>query len=234
MIDVRRAADRGHFNHGWLETYHTFSFADYKDPRYMGFRTLRVINDDIVAPGKGFAPQFHKDMEIITFMLEGSLAQKDSMGKVSKIYAGEIQYMSAGRGVEHSEYNPDASKPCHLLQIWILPGSRGLTPTYDQKKITPRIGGWTLLASGDGRRESIKIRQKADIFLGQVNASQSLDFSPERSKGQWVQVTRGELLVNGTKLTAGDGAGIEEEEELSFTTKSQAEWLLFDLTSSPI
>jgi len=230
MITIRKSQDRGHFNHGWLESYHTFSFADYRDARYDGFRSLRVINDDKVAAQKGFPTHFHRDMEILTYLLEGSLAHKDSMGNGSTILPGEIQYMSAGRGVEHSEFNPDPNKPCHLLQIWIIPAERGMPPRYSQKKLDiAQKNQWKCLASRDGRDDSIAIRQSADLFLGRVDSQKELVFSPEPERGQWVQLIKGTLALNGITMSPADGAAIEEEKQIVFQAKEDAEFLLFDM-----
>lgn len=230
MITLRLASDRGHFDHGWLKTHHTFSFGEYRDEAHMSFRSLRVINEDFVDPGKGFATHFHRDMEILTFMLAGELAHKDSMGNGSSIGVGEIQYMSAGKGVEHSEFNPSSDRASHLLQIWIMPQVRGVAPRYSQIRFdrAESRGAWLPLASPDGREGSVAIRQDAHLWLGGLTASPLL-FSPTSGRGQWVQALSGEIQVGGHRLLPGDGAAIEGESSLTFTGPAGSECLLFDL-----
>ena len=225
MIHVRKAEERGHFNHGWLDTYHTFSFADYYDPELMGFRTLRVINEDRVAPGEGFGRHGHRDMEIITVVLEGALAHHDSMGTGAVIRPGEVQRMSAGTGVLHSEMNASQSEPVHLYQIWLLPERNGITPGYEQKAFPPADGALQLVASRDARDGSLKIHQDVDLYRGNVQGALHFDFGPNRYG--WLQVARGELSVNGTPLRAGDGAAIEGERSIEIEGKG--ELMLFDL-----
>ncbi len=228
MITIRKGGDRGHFDHGWLDTYHTFSFADYHDPEFMGFRALRVINDDRVQAGRGFGTHGHRDMEIITYVLEGELSHQDSMGTGSVIRPGEVQRMSAGTGVMHSEKNA-SDELVHLLQIWILPERHGITPSYEQKAFPPaeRDGRLRLVASRDGRDGSLTIHQDADLYTVMLRdgASVAQDFRPGRYG--WVQVARGTVTVNGKPLTAGDGAAIEAEPRL--TIAGDGEVLLFDL-----
>ena len=228
MIRVRRAEERGHFDHGWLDTYHTFSFADYHDPDFMGFRSLRVINDDRVEPGRGFGMHGHRDMEIITYVLEGELGHADSMGTGSVIRPGEVQRMSAGTGVMHSEKNAGAM-PVHLLQIWILPERHGITPGYEQKAFpaSERDGRLRLVASHDGREGSLTIHQDVDLYTTTLHdgASVSFNFRPDRYG--WVQVARGSVSLNGQALVAGDGAAIEKESHI--TIEGDGEVLLFDL-----
>jgi hypothetical protein len=225
MIRVRKADERGHFDHGWLDTFHTFSFADYYDPEFMGFRTLRVINDDRVAARRGFGTHGHRDMEIITYVLEGELSHADSMGTGSVIRPGEVQRMSAGTGVMHSEKN-ESDKPVHLLQIWILPERHGITPSYEQKTF-PRDEHLRLVASHDGREGSVTIHQDVDLYATTLRdgASVSFDFRPNRYG--WLQVARGSVSLNGTELHAGDGAAIEKEPQI--TIAGDGEVLLFDL-----
>jgi len=227
MIRVRRAEDRGHFDHGWLNTYHTFSFADYHDPGFMGFRSLRVINEDRVEPGRGFGTHGHRDMEIISYVLEGELGHGDSMGTGSVIRPGEVQRMSAGTGVMHSEKNASAM-PVHFLQIWILPERHGITPSYEQKAFpaAERENRLRLVASHDGRDGSLTIHQDVDLYTATLtDASVTFDFRPDRYG--WLQVARGAVTVNGEELRAGDGAAIEKESQL--TIAGDGEVLLFDL-----
>jgi quercetin 2,3-dioxygenase len=227
MIRVRRAEDRGHFDHGWLNTYHTFSFADYHDPDFMGFRSLRVINEDRVEAGRGFGTHGHRDMEIISYVLEGELGHGDSMGTGSVIRPGDVQRMSAGTGVMHSEKNASAM-PVHFLQIWILPERHGITPSYEQKAFpaSDRENRLRLVASHDGRDGSLTIHQDVDLYTTTLrDASVTFDFRPNRYG--WLQVARGAVTVNGEELRAGDGAAIETEPQV--TIAGDGEVLLFDL-----
>ena len=228
MITVRRAEERGHFDHGWLNTYHTFSFADYHDERFMGFRALRVINEDRVQAGAGFGTHGHRDMEIVSYVLEGALAHRDSMGTNGVIRPGEVQRMSAGTGVLHSEMNPSDDEGVHFLQIWILPERRGITPSYEQKKFEDdeRRGQLRLVASRDGRDGAVTVHQDVEMYSAIVNgAPVTHEFRPDRYG--WLQVTRGEVELNGQKLKAGDGAAIENERAV--TLQGDGEVLLFDL-----
>ena len=228
MIRVRKSDERGHFDHGWLNTYHTFSFADYHDPDFMGFRDLRVINEDYVASGQGFGTHGHRDMEIVTYVLEGALSHADSMGTGSTIRPGEVQRMSAGTGVRHSEKN-GSDEPVHLLQIWILPERHGIRPEYEQRAfpVSERDGCLRLVASHDGREGSLTIHQDVDLYTTTLRdgASVSFEFRPDRYG--WVQVTRGSVSLNGKSLEAGDGAAIETESHI--TVAGDGEVLLFDL-----
>jgi len=229
MITIRRAGDRGHFDHGWLNTYHTFSFADYYDPSFMGFRDLRVINEDRVKPGVGFGTHGHRDMEIVSYVLEGTLAHRDSMGTGSLIRPGEVQRMSAGTGVTHSEMNPSNQEGVHFLQIWILPEQRGITPGYEQKKFEDeeRRGALRLVASPDGRDGSVTVHQDVAIYSSLLDGELvTHTFAPDRYG--WVQIARGEVELNGQQLNAGDGAAIEGESSVTLRGKN-AEVLLFDL-----
>jgi len=228
MIRIRKADERGHFDHGWLDTYHTFSFADYYDPEYMGFRALRVINEDRVQAGRGFGTHSHRDMEIVTYVLEGELQHRDNMGTGSIIRPGEVQRMSAGTGVLHSEVNPSRDQSVHLLQIWLLPDRRGLKPEYEQKAFPAeeRAGRLRLVASPDGSDGSLTIHQDAKILTGTIRDSVQYDLQPGRYA--WLQVARGSLDLNGQTLNAGDGAAIENEPALTLRGKD-AEVLLFDL-----
>jgi redox-sensitive bicupin YhaK (pirin superfamily) len=226
MITTRPAAERGHFNHGWLDTFHTFSFADYHDPDNMGFRTLRVINEDRVAPGRGFGTHPHRDMEIVTYVLEGQLEHRDSMGTGSIIRPGEVQRMSAGTGVTHSEANPSRDEPVHLLQIWLLPERRNITPSYEQKAFPDRTGKLRLVASQDGRDGSLTIHQDADLYASILDGT-TLTHEFRAGRHGWLQVARGEADVNGTKLHAGDGVAISDQREIVIGGKGEI--LLFDL-----
>ena len=229
MIHIRNAADRGHFNHGWLDTYHTFSFADYYDPSNMGFRALRVINDDRVEPGAGFGTHPHRDMEIITYVLDGELAHKDSMGNGSIIRPGEVQRMSAGTGVRHSEHNPSPAQWLHLLQIWILPDRAGITPGYEQKmfETSERRGVLRLVASPDGAEGSVTIHQDVRLYATLLDDHQEVTHTFDKGRYGWLHVARGHATVNGIELIAGDGAAISDEAKL--TIGGQGEVLLFDL-----
>lgn len=231
MITLRPSQERGHFNYEWLDTYHTFSFSDYHEPRHMAFRTLRVINEDRVAPGQGFATHSHRDMEILTYILSGQLQHRDSMGNTSIIRAGEIQKMSAGSGVTHSEFNPSETEPVHLLQIWIFPHQRDLTPEYDQKKLDPakKKNKWRLLASDHPDAGSVLLHQDAKIFDAALEKGKTLDYKLDAKRGVWVQVTSGTLSVAGKEMREGDGAKIEKETALQFQSPTGCDFLLFDL-----
>ena len=232
MIQIRKAEDRGHASHGWLDTYHTFSFADYYDPSYMGFRSLRVINEDWVQGGHGFPAHPHRDMEIITYVLEGSLEHKDSMGTGAVIRPGEVQKMSAGTGVRHSEFNHSKSEPVHLLQIWIMPEKNGIKPNYEQKVIPAeeKKGQLKLVASHDGRNNTVRIHQDAELYAAELATSQSIEYQPGEGRHSWIQIARGKVSVNGKELRAGDGAAIVQEPNLQIVGKAgQSEFLLFDL-----
>jgi len=231
MLKLRRAEDRGHANHGWLDTHYTFSFADYYDPRSMGFGALRVINDDTVGPGGGFPPHSHRDMEIITYVLEGAVQHKDSMGNGSIIKPGEVQRMSAGTGVTHSEYNASKTEPLHLLQIWILPSRAGLPSGYEQKYFgdAEKRGRLRLVASPDGADGSVRIQQNARMFASLLEGGQSVSHEFEKGRLGWLHVARGSAEVNGTSLKAGDGVGISDLTKLTIGSKDRGEILLFDL-----
>ena len=232
MITIRRSKDRGHFDFGWLDTYHTFSFGDYYDPRFMGFRDLRVINEDRVQGGRGFPTHGHRDMEIITYMLEGALEHRDSMGNGSVIRPGEVQRMSAGTGVTHSEKNHSTSEPAHLLQIWITPGRRGLQPGYEQKMFTDeeKRGRLRLIASADGRDESVIVNQDVSVYAALLDEGQEITYNfVTAGRNGWLQVARGAVRVNGHDLQGSDGAAISEENALQITGSEPSEILLFDL-----
>jgi quercetin 2,3-dioxygenase len=231
MLEVRRAKDRGHFNHGWLDTSHTFSFADYYDPKQMGFRTLRVINEDRVAPGKGFGTHGHRSMEIVTYVLEGALEHKDSMGNGSVIRPGEVQIMGAGSGVTHSEYNGSKTEPVHFYQIWILPRAQGGEPRYGQRAFSreERTGALRLLVSPDGADGSLAVKTDARIFGTLLGKGESLVHGLLDGRSAWVQVARGSVDVNGTRLDAGDGIALSDEAGIALTGIENAELLVFDL-----
>jgi len=233
MITVRPAKERGHANHGWLDTYHTFSFADYYDPKHMHFRSLRVMNEDKVAPGYGFGTHPHNDMEIITYVLEGALAHKDSMGNGSPIVPGEVQRMSAGTGVLHSEYNHSKSEEVHLYQIWIFPEKKGLEPSYEQKFFADeeKLNRLRVIASPTAENGSVKIHQDAKLLATILGHGKSVTHELEKGRGAWIQVARGSVEVNGRTLNTGDGAEITDEQTITLTNANgkKAEVLLFDL-----
>ncbi len=233
MITLRPASERGQFDHGWLKTAHTFSFADYFDPAHHQFRALRVINEDFVQPGHGFGTHPHRDMEIITYVLEGALAHKDSMGNGSAIRPGDVQRMTAGTGVLHSEYNHSKDERVHLLQIWIFPEKRDLEPGYEQKTFTEdeKRDRLRLIASRDGRDGSVLIHQDASVYATVLGPGKSLQHALDVGRGAWIQVARGSVTVNGKPLAQGDGAAIENETlvEITATGSGPAEVLLFDL-----
>jgi len=231
MIALRPAEERGAANFGWLDTRHSFSFADYYDPAHMGFRTLRVINDDRVAPAGGFDMHGHKDMEIVTYVLNGALEHKDSLGNGSVIRAGDVQRMSAGTGIRHSEYNSSASEPVHLLQIWIYPERKGLAPGYEQKTFpeTEKHNRLRLVASRDGRDGSVTIHQDADVYASVLEAGARVTFAPAADRHVWIQVARGGLSVNGQALKEGDGLAVAGEPVLDIVSDAGGEFLLFDL-----
>jgi len=230
MMTIRKANERGHAQHGWLDTYHTFSFADYYDPQWMGFRSLRVINDDLVMPGAGFGAHPHRDMEIITYVLRGALEHKDSMGNGSVIRAGNLQYMSAGSGVQHSEFNPSKDEAVHLLQIWILPDAKGLKPRYAEKSLRDAPAGKLhLMTSKSGRAGSIAIRQDADLWLAKLEPGQQASLSLAKNRQAWVHVAEGEVVLNGKTLSGGDAAAASAEFPLQLSANKPSQVLLFDL-----
>jgi quercetin 2,3-dioxygenase len=231
MITRRPAKERGHFDHGWLDTYHSFSFSEYHDPAHMGFRSLRVINEDRVDPKAGFPPHSHRDMEIITYVLAGALAHKDSMGNGSVIRPGDVQRMSAGTGVTHSEYNGSDQEPVHLLQIWILPEKRGIAPGYEEKKSShdEKRGRLRLIASRDAAEGSVTIHQDARVYASLLDPDQAVRHPLASGRGAWLQLVAGAATVNGTALATGDGAAIENEAVLEIRASEPTELLLFDL-----
>lgn len=231
MIVPRYGGDRGHANHGWLDTYHSFSFAGYHDPRFIGFRALRVINEDRVAPGQGFGMHPHQDMEIITYILSGALEHKDSMGNGEVLRPGELQRMSAGTGLLHSEFNPSSVEPVHLYQIWLLPQSRGIQPSYEQKSfpVGERRNRLRLVASADGRDGSLRIHQHASVYLADLEATQSVQHAFELDRHGWLQVLRGSMRINDFTLHAGDGVAISDEPSITLQGVDESEAMLFDL-----
>ncbi len=230
MMKMRRAEERGQADYGWLNTHYTFSFANYHDPEQMGFRALRVINDDIVAPGGGFDTHGHKDMEIITYVLSGALQHKDSMGNGRVIRPGEFQYMAAGTGVLHSEFNPSPKDPVHLLQIWIVPDTKGLKPHYAERTGSQLPGGkLNLVVSKTGRDGSIPINRDADLYLAKLSPGEAVAHSLRPQRHAWVHVAEGEVSLNGENLRAGDGAAISDENALKLNARAPSQVLLFDL-----
>ena len=231
MILVRKSNHRGHADHGWLDSRFTFSFADYYDPQHVQFRTLRVMNDDRIAGGGGFPTHPHRDMEIVTYVLEGALAHKDSMGNGSVIKPGDVQYMSAGTGVAHSEFNASDSETAHLYQIWMFPDHRGYQPVYDQKHFTDadKRGRLRLVVSPDGRDGSVQIRQDNELYATVLAPGESVEHALKPDRHAYVQVARGSVTLNGAQLDAGDGAAVSAEKSLQLTGVNDAEVLLFDL-----
>jgi len=231
MLTIRPASERGHAEHGWLDSHHSFSFADYYDPAHMGFRALRVINEDRVAPAKGFGTHPHRDMEIISYVLEGGLAHKDSLGTGSVIKPGDVQRMSAGTGVSHSEFNASQSEPVHFLQIWLVPSQRGIKPSYEQKSFSEadKRGRLRVVASPDAREGSVTIHTDAVLYSGLFDRGESAQLTLAEGRHAWVQVARGSLRVNGQELAAGDGAAISEVSQLELEGIERAEVLVFDL-----
>lgn len=231
MIAIRRASERGHARHGWLESFHTFSFAGYHDPRYMGFRDLRVINEDRVQPGRGFETHSHRDMEIVSYVLAGALEHADSLGNGSVIRPGDVQLMRAGTGVTHSEFNASKQELVHFLQIWILPAEEGLAPGYEQEHYPEQElrGRLRLVVSPDGREGSLRIAQDVSLRAGLLDEGQRVEHALERGRHAWVQVVRGRVAVNGHALAAGDGAALSDEEGLELLGLEPGELLVFDL-----
>jgi quercetin 2,3-dioxygenase len=228
---LRRSKERGHASHGWLDSFHTFSFADYYDPRFMGFRALRVINEDRVSPGQGFGTHAHRDMEIISYVLEGQLEHKDSLGTGAVVRPGEVQRMSAGTGVRHSEFNPSASEPLHFLQIWIEPATRGTPPSYEQKAFaeSERRGKLRLVAARDGRDGAVSVHQDVRLLAGLFEGGERARYELAPGRHAWVHVARGSLDLNGTHLHAGDAAATGDAGALELSGGDAAEVLLFDL-----
>lgn len=231
MITVRKSEARGHANHGWLDSYHTFSFAGYYDPNYMNFRSLRVINEDFVSPGRGFGTHGHSDMEIITYVLEGALEHKDSLGTGAVIKPGEVQRMTAGTGIQHSEFNSSQTDPVHLLQIWLLPDTKGLPPSYEQRDfpVEERHGKLRLVAARDARDGAVKVHQDVDLYAAVLDKDSRVSHALQPHRHAWVQVARGSVLLNGLTLQNGDAAAVSDESKLVIEAAEDAEFLLFDL-----
>jgi redox-sensitive bicupin YhaK (pirin superfamily) len=231
MLQLRKAGERGHFDHGWLNTYHTFSFGRYIDRQHMGFRSLRVMNEDFVQPGQGFGTHPHRDMEIVTYVLEGALEHRDSMGNGEVLRPGEFQRMSAGTGITHSEFNPSESEPVHLYQIWLLPERHGIEPSYEQKRFpeSGRHNRLRLVASRDGADSSLLIHQDARILLATILRGEQVTHQLADSRHAWLQVLRGAVSLNGRSLQTGDGAAVSEESALAIEAEENAEIMLFDL-----
>src|SRR5205085_8516330 len=231
MIRVRKTAERGHFDHGWLDTYHPCSFGDYYDPWHMSFRSLRVINDDRVQPGQGFGMHGHRDMEIVTYVLDGALQHKDSLGNGSILRVGELQRMTAGTGVRHSEFNPSDKEAVHLYQIWLLPERKGLKPSYEQKIFSEeeRRATLRLVASPTGEHGSLTIHQDARLYLSTLKGGETVAHALKPGRHAWLQMLRGKASLNGQPLSAGNGAAVSEEEKLEITSQDDAEVMLFDL-----
>jgi redox-sensitive bicupin YhaK (pirin superfamily) len=231
MITIRPAAERGGGQHGWLDTRHTFSFNTYHDPRHTSFRVLRVMNEDWIAPGQGFGTHGHRDMEIVTYVLEGALAHKDSLGNGAVLRPGEFQRMTAGTGIEHSEFNPSDLEPVHLYQIWLFPDRRGLTPGYDQRAFPDheRRGRLRVVASPDGRDGSLTINQNAQVFLTTLDAEKQVTHKLSSGRHAWIQVLRGGVTLNDVSLSAGDGAAVSDEPQVTLIAPQSSEVMLFDL-----
>jgi redox-sensitive bicupin YhaK (pirin superfamily) len=232
MVRIRRSKERGHFDHGWLDTFHTFAFADYYDPEHMGFRSLRVMNEDRVAPGQGFGMHPHRDMEIVTYVLEGQLQHRDSLGNGEILRPGEFQRMTAGTGIVHSEFNPSPNEPVHLYQIWLLPRQRGLKPSYEQRVIpeAERQGKLRLVAAPDGREGALTIQQDARVYLSTLAAGNEAKHTLTPGRHAWLQVLRGKVDSAGQALQAGDGLAVSEEPAISIKADEPSEIMLFDLS----
>jgi redox-sensitive bicupin YhaK (pirin superfamily) len=231
MITIRPSAARGTTNIDWLDSKHSFSFGDYYDPENVHFGPLRVINEDVVAPGAGFPMHAHKDMEIITYILEGELAHRDSLGNGASIQPGEVQRMTAGTGIQHSEFNNSKDKPVHLLQIWIMPKARNLAPSYEQKEFAqPDLKNkLRLVASADGREGSVTVNQDVNLFAGRIDERKAVDYKLSKNRQAWIQVARGEITINGKTAKQGDGIAVLDEDELKIAANENAEIMLFDM-----
>ena len=231
MIRIRKAEERGHADHGWLDSYHTFSFASYRDSQHMGFRSLRVMNEDRVAAGQGFGTHAHNDMEIVSYVLYGALEHKDSMGNGAVLKPGEFQRISAGTGITHSEFNSSDSQTAHFYQIWLLPERRGIEPSYEQRSFDPagRCNRWQLVASRDAAEGSLLIHQDARIYLLDLQQGNSTEYTLENDRHAWIQVLRGTVNVSGHLLAAGDGAAVSDEAHLFFEAPGDAEIMFFNL-----
>lgn len=231
MITIRKSAERGHADHGWLNTYHTFSFASYYDPQHMGFRSLRVMNEDRVAAGQGFGTHPHRDMEIVSYVLEGALEHRDSMGNGAVLQPGELQRITAGTGITHSEFNPSGDHATHFYQIWLLPEGSGLAPSYEQRRFDgdEMNAQLRLVASPDGRDGALTIHQDAQVYLSKLEAKKSISFAVPTGRHAWLQVLRGSISLNGHDLGTSDGAAVSDESQLNIMATSDAEIMLFDL-----
>ena len=230
MIKIRNGNERGHADHGWLDSYHTFSFADFYDPEHMGFRSLRVINEDRVAGGKGFGRHPHQDFEIVSYVISGALKHEDSMGHAAVMKPGDVQRISAGTGIAHSEFNNSPAEPVHFLQIWLLPSRKGFAPSYAQESFADASSNaLTLACSPDGGSKSIKINQDVNLFIGKLAAKGKVNYPMRARRHAWVQLIDGDLNVNGAKLSSGDGASLDDENEIRFESAKGAHFLLFDL-----
>ena len=232
MLTLRRASERGHADHGWLKTWHTFSFSSYQDPQHTHFRSLRVMNEDTVAPGQGFGTHPHRDMEIVTYVLEGALEHRDSMGNGEILRPGEFQRMTAGTGITHSEFNPSATEPVHLYQIWLFPEHKGLEPGYEQKAFSaePRRNQLQLVASPSGANGSLKIHQDARIFLADLYSGHRVEYVLDSNRHAWLQVLRGSITANEMVLHAGDGLAVSSEPSVTLQASADCELMLFDLS----
>jgi redox-sensitive bicupin YhaK (pirin superfamily) len=230
-VTIRKSEERGHANHGWLDSYHTFSFANYMDPAYMGFRDLRVINQDRVKGGMGFGAHGHRDMEIVTYVLEGALEHKDSMGNGEVMYPGDVQRMSAGTGVVHSEYNGSATETSHFLQIWLYPKQSGITPSYEQKGFSreEKLNQLRLIVSPDGKDNSLSINQDASIYASILEPGAKVTHTVDRDRHAWIQIARGSATLNGQPLKTGDGVAVSEPGDLEIVGQDEVEFLIFDL-----
>lgn len=231
MKTIRRAQDRGAANHGWLDARHTFSFANYHDPEHMQYRSLRVMNEDRIAPGKGFGMHPHENMEILTYVIEGALQHKDSMGNGSVIHAGELQKMSAGTGVTHSEFNPSETEPTHLYQVWIIPSVADIEPSYHERVASDGFeeDAWNLIAAPDAEGSTFPIAQDARVYLGKLNSGTTLEYGPDAERHVWIQVVKGSVTVADESLDAGDGIAIEQEEHVTLVANEHTDVMLFDL-----
>jgi len=231
VIKIRKSGDRGHANYGWLNTHYTFSFSDYQDPRHVHFHTLRVMNEDIIAPGRGFGTHPHDNMEIVTYVLEGALEHRDSMGNGAVLKAGEFQHMSAGSGITHSEFNHSSTEPVHLYQIWLFPKIKNIKPRHDQKHFDPseRANKLQLVASPDGASGSLAINQDARIYLAGLTSDGSITHSLPKNSHMWIQVLRGAVTVNGTQLNRSDGAAIINEDTVKISANGAGEVMVFEL-----
>lgn len=231
MITIRKSIDRGYADHGWLKSLHTFSFANYYDPKFMGFRKLRVINEDKIAGSLGFDPHPHRDMEIISYVVSGGLLHKDSMGNITTIRPGEVQRMSAGTGIVHSEYNAEKSVDTHFFQIWILPNQNGVTPGYGQKSFESELNSKKLVQviSNDGKEGTIEIKQDADLYISRLKNEDEIIFSVRPGRGIWIQLIKGKILINNQEIIEGDAASCEEAGDLKILACKDSEFLLFDI-----